>query len=162
MKKFLAVLFSVFLAALLPGCGNRDEASGVEVNNIDTIMSAKVEDRDYKCKVTHAVKGSGTVTITEPEFLEGLTFSWENGEYTLAMKDLSGSFNKEILPKESFALCLMQVLDDSENLSFVSGHNDEKIFSGTCEAGKYKIHADSKGKIRKILVDDKKMQMLFE
>ncbi len=156
MKKFAAFLFCGFLTLFLTGCGKNLLGDSVDpVTNFESDVQAEANNKKYEFKIFHTPEGINTVTFSKPENIKDLTFSWESGKYTVAMKDLSGEFNVEPLTEDSFIGCMIKVLNslnDRENLKQVSDEEGEKTLKGRCENIDYEITVNKKGEIIRVVI----------
>ena len=172
MKRFLLFLLCSVTFVFAAGCGNKQGEPPKElVTTFESQAEIKIKDtsnekgKKYKCKIFHSAEGVNNITFSEPKSLAGLTFIWENGKYEIAMDGLSGEFTTETLPDNAFLLHIIDALNSAnnkENLKCDSEDGEIVIYKGVSDSGDYKIHVDANGKIVRVVMDEKGIDVEFE
>lgn len=165
MKKFLSFTVAAIIGLCFTGCEKKLINSVPTVNtSIDSKVKLEKEGQSFCCNLVHTPEGISTVRFTSPKNLEGLTFSWENGNYKVEMKELSGEYNLTPWLENSDISYVIKVLDslnDIESLKFISKDESGQIFKGTAENFEYEVKLDSKNNIMSICVPKINLKISF-
>jgi hypothetical protein len=146
----------------LSGCGN----DYVDlITNFEGIVRVEANDKKYEFKIFHTPEGVSTVTFVEPKEINGLTFYWENGKYTVSMNNLSGEFTSEPLTDDSFVVRIIKVLNslnDKESLKRSEGEEGEEIIKGKCDNMDYEVAVNKKGEIVRMTIPESDIVASFQ
>ena len=148
------------------GCGQDDSLNVCNTSDsFDGKISVNVAGKSYKCELLHTPEKVSIVKVLEPPNLSGLTFSWENDKYSVSWKDLSCEFNKQFMPDTSFlsdVIYVMNSLHQKELLKNLPDDSEDKIYTGSCEAGEFKVVFDKNGYLKQIDINDKDIHIKTE
>ncbi len=154
MKKIFAVLLSVILLA---SCGNAqkaitksEEEKILSSLNRDFDMKAQIKMGDFEAQadVNRTKEGMGTVKITNPKNLSGLTFSFDKEEVTVSFLGLSMKLNHEDILDSSLTKALFSSINKACTPHGVtlSAKGDIITAVGETESGDFSVSFDRKDK----------------
>ncbi|GHU82865.1 hypothetical protein AGMMS50284_5440 [Clostridia bacterium] len=164
MKKifFLAVLIAM---ALLSAC------TPIQPNNpariaTDFSATAVVKTNEIiECTISHTAQGVSTMSITKPERIKDLKFTWKSGEYTIEWGELACKSEYPYFPDESFPNQIINVLDsisDIEALKLDNTNDEVNLFIGETENSDFTVTVDNKTDlIKQIKIDNGKINVEF-
>ncbi len=156
MKKLLSFTVAAVMGLCFTGCEKKLINSVPIVNtSIDSKVKIEKDGESFNCNLVHTPEGISTVRFISPKNLEGLTFLWENGNYKVEMKELSGEYNLTPWLENSdisYVIKVLDTLNDSETLKSISKDESGQIFKGTAENFEYEVKLDSKNNIMSICV----------
>ncbi len=150
MKKIFIILTSLIL---LTSCGNAEkpftkseEEKIVSSLNRDFDMKAliKIGDIAAEADVNRTKEGTGTVKITNPKNLSGLTFSFDKNDVTVSFLGLNLKLNNNDVLNSSLAKALISSINKAATPHGVnlSAKGDVITATGKTESGDFSLLID--------------------
>lgn len=164
MRRFVLTAM-LFVLVLFSSCSGMSE----RIPELKTSFSADVEvtmgEQKIACELSRLPQGAATVRLTSPQTVQGVTYKWLDGKYSISYGDLMCKTDSVFLPENSFVCSLTDILvqtDKQESLSYVGIQDDMAMFKGVCDSGEFTVCADTQsGLIQKINLPALSMEAVF-
>lgn len=164
MQRFVLTAI-LFVLVLFSACSGISE----QIPTLKTSFSANVQvtmgEQKIVCELSHLPQGAANVRLTSPQTVQGVTYKWLDGKYSISYGDLVCKTDSIFLPKNSFVCSLTDILvqaDKQESLSYVGIQNDMAMFKGVCDSGEFTVYVDTQsGLIQKISLPALDMEAVF-
>lgn len=145
----LLITLSLF-ASVLVGCSaSTSSQSPVLIKSFECDIHVVSRSRDYTCRLRRTDESS-TLTVKEPQELDGLELEYQNGVYSVTFKGLTMSLDdSKTQLTQHFADGVMKVLDKTLSLEEISAkqENGTWIYEGETTYGEFEMSFDRDGKI---------------
>ena len=141
MKKLFALLAAVILISAT-GCQKTKEAEIPPLpEQYSTAISMSYAGTDTKAVLTRNAHGAWGIDVVEPEILDPLTFSSENGETSVSLDGMPLSNESSRFPQKDLCSMLFEALEQVYSGAAVqSPVNDGNItYSGKIDGGEYTL-----------------------
>lgn len=139
-------------------CSIKDENNSDISTTFTSQANVVFNDTEMICKISRTATNIACISIIQPIELQGITFSWTDNNYKVSYNELGYENNIEILPNNSFAQAIINVLnsiESKENISLVSSNDNTNTFNGTCSSGKFFVTVQkSNSSIKNIKLDE--------
>jgi len=153
--KFFSLI--MFLSCF-SGCGgNFSTKKVIPVLEFDCKAEIKTEDLIIKCNISRNLSGIVKINIFEPKELENFNFSLSKDHQEIKFQGLNFKIQEEILPEESFASIITNILNHVSKLpEFYT------VTLGEVNDIKYSVNfSPETGKISKLNVDSLNLEVKF-
>ena len=152
MRKVLCgIIISSTIALSFAGC-KKNIIENQPNTNLTFESDVKIQSNNevYDCEITHNDQETCIVKFKNPETLKNFNITCENGNYSVSMKELKGEFSLEPLCEKSGLATMIKLFDamkNTENLTFVSNQEGERIYRGKLDSTDFEITLDKNGNI---------------
>lgn len=134
MKKLFSLVFFVLFLFIPVISGCSPQAPPDPVTDFSASAVMQYGDTEIQGELTSTRQGIMTFSVTAPEVLQGMKYSYKNGELTMSMNDLNCTAPLEYFPQQGFAQILfacLQTMNSYDTMSFQKYESDLAVFTGT-------------------------------
>lgn len=152
MKKNISffLLFKLAISPLicvcLTGCYNQPYNVKEPITNFTRQAEIKTPGNNITCEISRSAQGISEITFKSPQELDGMKFKWAGNNYSISYKDLICETETPYLPNNSFAMCIVNALNEiskPESLTFITSQKNFNIYSGNSDSGQFQVTIDS-------------------
>lgn len=164
MKKLFALL-AAFLLISAAGCQKTKEAEISPLpEKYSTAINMSYAGTDTKAVLTRNAQGTWGIDVVEPEILDPLTFSSENGKTTVSLDGMLLSDENSQFPQKDLCSMLFEALEQVYSGTAVQSPVNDGIitYSGVIDGGGYIITRNaSDGSWIRFTVNEAQADILF-
>ena len=121
-----------------------------------------IGEKQYACSLTRSAPQSARLTVSEPKELDGMTWFWSAGGFSVTYAGLTIDPEQCVLPDGSFIPLILKALDAAcvEDALTTSG---DGVFFGSVGGENFTLTADrSSGRILELEIPGKGLRVEFE
>jgi hypothetical protein len=160
MKIFKFIVFLLVFLISFSGCEKIITGKPAEVTPVFEFNSdaqVKLNKNEVKCNIFRTVNGIVIITVIEPKEIQGMKFSWFGDHQEVELLGLACKTQCDILPIESFANLIVNILNDASRLP-----KYHSVTLGSCNGVEYAVNISGEtGKILMITVDSLNLEVKF-
>lgn len=165
LSLFVLVAVVILSVSLFSGCSAEISSdSPVLIKNFECDMCVVSRNRSYLCSLRRK-DTSSTLTVKEPDELDGLKLEYQGGVYSVTFKGLKLSLDdSKTQLTQHFADGMMKVLDKTFSLEKISAKQESGIwiYNGDTTYGEFEVKFDGDGKLLSINIPKIETAITFE
>lgn len=134
MKKLFSLVFFVLFLFIPVFSGCSPQAPPDPVTDFSASAVIQYGDMEIQGELTNTRQGNMTFTVTAPETLQGMKYSYKNGDLTISMNDLNCTAPLAYFPQQGIAQTLfacLQTMNSYDTMAFQKYAAESAVFSGT-------------------------------
>lgn len=153
---FVCVSFLLVLCA----CSSVKPAD--PVFNFEAQTRVTMGEKQYACSLSRSAPQSARLTVSEPKELDGMTWLWSAGGFSVTYAGLTVNEEQCVLPENSFIPLLLKALDAASVQDALTTSGDG-VFFGSVGGENFTLTADrSSGRILELEIPGKNLHAEFD
>lgn len=137
-KKLFCILYAFFICVFLfSGCSSAQPPNESIITDFSAKFDSHYQESEYKGTIVTNRQGVTTISITYPQTVEGLVFTYHNSELVFSQVELICSADEAYLPQNSLPSMIKSIFDGikSGDTTIISCKDNTKELSLNTPSG---------------------------